>query len=202
MWPHPSTHLNSGLIFIHIGTLILSFQTLGFWPYFYTHWNFDLILRNKGILALSLHTFKFWSYRSNVGIMVLFVNIGFLILSFKKPWDSGPVSLNIAIMMFSLRTLDFLPYFYRNSDLILPNIGIRILTFQAIQSGPSSIRIGLMILFFQTLEFWSCFYTHWNFDLMLRNIEFWAYSYKHLGISCPRPSTAVIGTVALSLQTF
>ena len=134
--------------------------------------------------------------------MVLFVNIGFLILSFKKPWDSGPVSLNIGIMMFSLRTLDFLPYFYRNSDLILPNIGIRILTFQAIQSGPSSIRIGIMILFFQTLEFWSCFYTHWNFDLMLRNIEFWAYSYKHLGISCPRPSTAVIGTVALSLQTF
>ena len=59
-----------------------------------------------------------------------------------------------------------------------------------------------MILFFQTLEFRSCFYTHWNFDLMLRNIEFWPYSYKHLGIYCPRPSTAIIGAVALSLQTF
>ena len=106
MWPYPSTHLNSGLIFIHIGTLILSFQTLGFWPYFYTHWNFDLILRYKGILALSLHTFKFWSYRSNVGIMVLFVNIGFLILSFKK-------------------TLGFWPYFFKhwNYDVILANIG-------------------------------------------------------------------------------
>ena len=59
-----------------------------------------------------------------------------------------------------------------------------------------------MILFFQTLEFWSCLYTHWNFDLILRYIEFWRYSYKHLGISCPRPPTAIIGIVALSFQTF
>ena len=120
----------------------------------------------------------------------------------KKNLGFWPFSLSIGIMMLSLRTLDFWPYFYRNSDLILPNIGIWILTFQTIQSGPSSIRIWIMILFFQTLDFWSCFYTHWNFDLMLRNIEFWPYSYKHLGISCSRPSTAIIGTVALSLQTF
>ena len=180
---YPSKRWDSDPIFIHIGILTSSFETKEFWPYLYTHLSSDLI-----VLTLELWSYLlilvFWSY------------------PLKKPWDSGPISLNIGIMMLSLRTLDFLPYFYRNSDLILPNIGIRILTFQAIQSGPSSIRIGIMILFFQTLEFWSCFYTHWNFDLMLRNIEFWAYSYKHLGISCPRHSTAIIGTVALSLQTF
>ena len=180
---YPSKRWDSDPIFIHIGILTSSFDTKEFWPYLYTHLSSDLI-----VLTLELWSYLlilvFWSY------------------PLKKPWDSGPISLNIGIMMLSLRTLDFLPYFYRNSDRILSNIGIRILTFQTIQSGPSSIRIRIMILFFQTLEFWSCFYTHWNFDLLLRNIEFRPYSFKHLGISCPRPSTAIIGTVALSLQTF
>ena len=180
---YPSKRWDSDPIFIYIGILTSSFDTKEFWPYLYTHLSSDLI-----VLTLELWSYLlilvFWSY------------------PLKKPWDSGPISLNIGIMMLSLRTLDFLPYFYRNSDRILSNIGIRILTFQTIQSGPSSIRIRIMILFFQTLEFWSCFYTHWNFDLLLRNIEFRPYSYKHLGISCPRPSTAIIGTVALSLQTF
>ena len=176
---YPSKRWDSDPIFIHIGILTSSFETKEFWPYLYTHLSADLIVLTLELWSYLL-TLVFWSY------------------PLKKPWDSGPVSLNIGIMMLSLRTLDFLLYFYRNSDLILPNIGKRILTFQTIQSGPSSIRIGIMILFFQTLEFWSCFYTHWNFDLMPRNIELWPYSYKHLGISCPRPSTAIIGTVALS----
>ena len=180
---YPSKRWDSDPIFIHIGILTSSFETKEFWPYLYTHLSSDLIVVKLELWSYLL-ILVFWSY------------------PLKKPWDSGPISLNIGIMMLSLRTLDFLPYFYRNSDRILPNIGIRILTFQTIQSGPSSIRIRIMILFFQTLEFWSCFYTHWNFDLLLRNIEFWPYSYKHLGISCPRPSTAIIGTVALFLQTF
>ena len=182
---YPSKRWDSDPIFIHIGILTSSFETKEFWPCLYTHYilSSDLIVLTLELWSYLL-TLVFWSY------------------PLKKPSDSGPISLNIGIMMLSLRTLDFLPHFYRNSDRILPNIGIRILTFQTIQSGPSSIRIGIMFLFFRTLVFWSCFYTHWNFDLMLRNIEFWPYSYKHLGISCPRPSTAIIGTVALSLQTF
>ena len=137
LWPYPSTHSNSGLIFIHIGTLILSFQTLGFWPYFYTHWNFDLILRNKGILALSLHTlyFKFWSYRSNVGIMVLFVNIGFLILSFKKTlglwpcffkhWNYDVILANIGFLAVFLSEFWSYSSKHWNTDLNLPNNTIR-----------------------------------------------------------------------------
>ena len=201
--------------------MALSFHTFEFWRYVYTHWNSYLILPNIwiltlfwyigiltssfethiGILALSLHTLKFWSYRSNIGILALFFNIGFWSYPLKKPWDSGPISLSIGIMMLSLQTLDFWSYFYRNSDLILPNIGIRILTFQTMEFWPSFYKDWNNDLILP-LVFWSCFYTHWNFDLILRNIEFWHYSYKHLKISCPRPSTAIIGIVALSFQTF
>ena len=135
---YPSKRWDSDPIFIHIGILTSSFETKEFWPYLYTHLSSDLIVLTLELWSYLL-TLVFWSY------------------PLKKPWDSGPISLNIGIMMLSLRTLDFLPYFYRNSDRILPNIGIRILTFQTMQSGPSSIRIRIMILFFQTLEFWSCF---------------------------------------------
>ena len=143
VWPYPSKHLNSGLIFIHTGILILSLQTLGFWPYFYTHWNFDLILWNIGILDLSLHTLKFWSYGSNVGILALFFNIGFLILSFKntlgfwpyffKHWNYDVTLANIGFLAV------FLPEFWSysskhwNSDLNLPNNGILALVLQGLE---------------------------------------------------------------------
>ena len=65
---------NPSPIFIHIGTIILSFQTLeswpynfkplGFWPYFYIHCNSHLILPSTIILALFLYTLEFWPHLS------------------------------------------------------------------------------------------------------------------------------------------
>ena len=167
---YPSKRWDSDPIFIHIGILTSSFETKEFWPYLYTHLSSDLI-----VLKLEL-----WSY-------LLILVLGSYPL--KKPWDSGPISLNIGIMMLSLRTLDFLPYFYRNSDRILPNIGIRILTFQTMQSGPSSIRIRIMILFFQTIpalflwtkEFPSYPSRHWNSGPIFVHIGFLMLSFKTMG---------------------
>ena len=53
-------HRNSGPIFIYIGILMLSFQTLEFWSYFYTCRFSDLLLQRGEILALFLYPSVFF----------------------------------------------------------------------------------------------------------------------------------------------
>ena len=136
-WPHPSKHWNSGPILINEVVVIFSLQTLEFWPNFYTLWLSYLILQNIEILALFLRALELWSYLGNVGILIL--------------------PLQIILL--------FYPYFYRhrNSDLILPNIGIQ-----------NSI-IVILAFFFQTLEFLSHSFTA-NIEILapsFEKCEFW-----------------------------
>ena len=49
-------------MFLNIGILILSFQTLEFWSYFNKLWNFDLIVSNVVILALFVKALELLSY--------------------------------------------------------------------------------------------------------------------------------------------
>ena len=123
---------------------------------------------------------EFWSYPS-------------------KQWNSGPISVSIGILILSLQTLEFLPYFYKhwhffqtlellsysskhcNTDPIFKtlefwlcplNTGILILFFQSLQFwhyGPILINIGTAILFFQSSEFWSYLTKHCNSCVILPN---------------------------------
>ena len=52
-------HRNSGRVFIYIGILMLSFQTLEFWSYFYTHRFSDLLFQSGEILAPFLYSLVF-----------------------------------------------------------------------------------------------------------------------------------------------
>ena len=63
-WSYPSKRWNSSPIFIPIGFLIFSFQTVEFWPYFCTHRFFDLLLPNSGILASFVKALELLSYTS------------------------------------------------------------------------------------------------------------------------------------------
>ena len=78
-------------------------ETMEFWPYFYKHWN--SLFPNTEIQAIFLYTLVFRSYLS-------------------KHWYSGPISINIGILILPFKTLEFWPYFYRhfNSLFVLPLI--------------------------------------------------------------------------------
>ena len=49
-------------MFLNIGILIFSFQTLEFWSYFNKLWNFDLIVPNVVILAPFVKALELLSY--------------------------------------------------------------------------------------------------------------------------------------------
>ena len=141
---------------MHIGILILSFQTFDFWPYFCKLCNFDLILPNIemlvlcfiniGIMISSFQLLEFWPYFcedcyshlffSNIGLLALPLRLGNSDLHPSKLCNSGPY-------------------------LILPNMGIVAFFFT---------KIGILFLSFQLLEFWFYFHKHWNSDIILRNI--------------------------------
>ena len=129
--------------------VIFSLQTVEFWPNFYTLWLSDLILQNIEILAVFLQALELWSYPC-------------------KRWNSGSISIHIGILILPLQIiLVFYPYFcrHRNSDLILPNIGIQ-----------NSI-IVILALFFQTLEFLSHSFTA-NIEILapsFEKCEFWLF---------------------------
>ena len=147
-------------MFLNIGILILSFQTLECWSYFNKLWNFDLIVPNVVILAPFVKALELLSYPC-------------------KHWNS--IFIHIKILALFLWTLEFWSYSSKhcNSDLILLKGGILGLFFYtlAFWSYPSKhgicgqiIKIGIRILFFQLFEFRCCFYKHWNSDLILQNI--------------------------------
>ena len=98
-WSHRSKHWNSGPIFMHIGILILSFQTLEFWPFFYKHC--------ISYLIHPLQTLKFVPYPSN-------------------HFNFGPLFIHIRFLMLCFKTYGFWPYFflYWNYDIMVPKNGI------------------------------------------------------------------------------
>ena len=104
-------HRNSGAIFIYIGILMLSFQTLEFWSYFYICRFSDLLLQRGEILALFLYpsvfflifsfqTVEFWPYfythrfsdllLPNSGILASFVKALILLSYPSKHWNCDP----------------------------------------------------------------------------------------------------------------
>ena len=169
----PSKHWNPGPVcFIHVGIIILSFQTLESWPYnlYYT-------------LEFSPHPFKHWNFAP--------------IICYNH-WNSGPIvrnmgifvipsTANIEILALSFKTLEFSSYLYKhcNSHLILPNTLILALFLYTLEFwphpskfwdyGPVFIRIGILALFLQTWEFLS--------SLSTGNIEILALSFKTLEFS-------------------
>ena len=156
LWPYPFKHSNAGLIFIHIGILTSSLQTLQFLPYLFTHWGCYLVV-NLGTRALFLYTLEFWPHHF-------------------KYRNSGPIFMNIGIPSLSFQTLEFWPYFYTNSysypskrlnsgPLFLHTLFFW--SYPSKPSGPVSISTGIMILSlgilvssFETLQFWPYLYTH------------------------------------------
>lgn len=97
-------NLNSALIFIHVGILTSSFQTLQFWPYLYTHWISYLIVLNLGTRALFLCTFTHWHFD------LILENIAILALScYTLEFGSHPLKHWWLLALF-LQTLEFLPY--------------------------------------------------------------------------------------------
>ena len=149
--------------------VIFSLQTLEFWPNFYTVWLSDLILQNIEILAVFLQALELWSYPW-------------------KRWNSGSIFIHIGILILPLQIiLVFYPYFYthRNSDLILPNIGIQnsiiviwALFFQTLEFLSHSFTANIEILApsFEKCEFWFvCFFKHRNSYLSFQTLEFWPY---------------------------
>ena len=173
----PNINLNSAPIFIHIGILTSSFQTLQFWPYLYTHWSSYLIVLNLGIRALFLCTFTHWHFD------LILENIVILALSCYtlefgshplKHWTSSPIFINIGILTISFQTLEFWPFFFYkdwNSYLIHPQIGISGPTFYSLEfsphpsehlnSGPILTSIEILILSFHC--------KHWNSGVILPN---------------------------------
>ena len=92
---YPSKHWNCGLIFIHIGCVILFFKTLRFWPHFCKHRKYDLIVAKVEIVALFYTHYNsyllskilvFWPYfynhRNSDLIFLNIWNTGIRILSF------------------------------------------------------------------------------------------------------------------------
>ena len=148
---YPST----GPIFIDVGISTSPFQTLLFRPYLYTHSNSYLILLNFEIWTLFLYKLEFSSYRlKHCHSRPVFIPLAFLCYPSKRS-NFDPILIHICVLILSLKTLVFWPFFgtYWNSYLILPNIGI-------------------LISSFQIMEFWPFFYKHWNYDLIHSNVEF------------------------------
>ena len=149
-------HGNSGPILPNIGILVL----------FIKRGSCHLFLANTWILAQFLYTLVVLSYPSkHWDTGPISTSIGIMILSWKR-WNSGSIFILIGILILPLQIiLLFYPYFYRhrNSDLILPNIGIQ-----------NSI-IVILAFFFQTLEFLSHSFTA-NIEILapsFEKCEFW-----------------------------
>ena len=118
----PNINLNSAPVFIHIGILTSSFQTLQFWHYLYTYWSSYLIVLNLGIRALLLCTFTHWHFD------LILENIAILALSCYtlefgshplKHWTSRLIFINIGILTLSFQTLEFWPFFFINIGILL-----------------------------------------------------------------------------------
>ena len=149
-----------------------SFQILEFWSYFNKRGSCHLFLANTWILAQFLYTLVVLSYPwKHWDTGPISTSIGIMILS-RKRWNSGSIFILIGILILPLQIiLVFYPYFYRhrNSDLILPNIGIQ-----------NSI-IVILAFFFQTLEFLSHSFTA-NIEILASSFEkceFWFVFFKH-----------------------
>ena len=163
-----------------------SFQTLEFWSYFNKRGSCHLFLANTWILAQFLYTLVVLSYPSkHWDTGPISTSIGIMILSWKR-WNSGSIFILIRILILPLQIiLLFYPYFYRhrNSDLILPNIGIQ-----------NSI-IVILAFFFQTLEFLSHSFTA-NIEILapsFEKCEFWFVFFKHRNSYLILPNTRILG---------
>ena len=163
-----------------------SFQTLEFWSYFNKRGSCHLFLANTWILAQFLYTLVVLSYPSkHWDTGPISTSIGIMILSWKR-WNSGSIFILIGILILPLQIiLLFYPYFYRhrNSDLILPNIGIK-----------NSI-IVILAFFFQTLEFLSHSFTA-NIEILapsFEKCEFWFVFFKHRNSYLILPNTRILG---------
>ena len=142
----PNINLNSAPIFIHIGILTSSFQTLQFWPYLYTHWSSYVIVLNLWIWALFLGTFTHWHFD------LILENIAVLVLScYTLEFGSHPLKYWTCSLIFI--NIGILAFFYKhwNSYLIHPQIGI---------SGPIFLQIGIFTSSFRTFELWPYSYKH------------------------------------------
>ena len=163
-----------------------SFQTLEFWSYFNKRGSCHLFLANTWILAQFLYTLVVLSYPSkHWDTGPISTSIGIMILSWKR-WNSGSIFILIGILILPLQIiLVFYPYFYRhrNSDLVLPNIGIQ-----------NSI-IVILAFFFQTLEFLSHSFTA-NIEILapsFEKCEFWFVFFKHRNSYLILPNTRILG---------
>ena len=164
-----------------------SFQTLEFWSYFNKRGSCHLFLANTWILAQFLHTLVVLSYPSkHWDTGPISTSIGIMILSWKR-WTSGSIFMLFGILILPLQIiLLFYPYFYRhrNSDLILPNIGIQ-----------NSI-IVILAFFFETLEFLSHSFTA-NIEILalsFEKCEFWfVFFFKHRNSYLILPNTRILG---------
>ena len=106
---YPFKHWNSRPIFVKIGIPFSSFQTLEFWSDPFKRWNSCPLFINLGILASFWYTLVFWSYLS-------------------KHWNFDPI-YNDGNYDLMLRLMGFYgdSHKHRNSDLILPKIGVLVL---------------------------------------------------------------------------
>ena len=198
-----------------------SFQTLEFWSYFNKRGSCHLFLANTWILAQFLYTLVVLSYPSkHWDTGPISTSIGIMILSWKR-WNSGSIFILIGILILPLQIiLLFYPYFYRhrNSDLILPDIGIQnsiivILAFffQTLEFLSHSFTANIEILApsFETCEFWFFFFFNIAIPILsFQTLEFWAYVLYTLAVwsyypkhwDCG-PISVSTGIIILSLQT-
>ena len=100
---------NSGPVFIHIGILTSSFETL-------TSGAILINIVEYVVLGLLLQLLELWPY------------------PFKGSY-SGLIFIPIGILILSFQTLEFWPYFYTHwfSDVILHNLGILALFLKALE---------------------------------------------------------------------
>ena len=170
-------HGNSGPILPNIGILVL-----------FKRDSCHLFLANTWILAQFLYTLVVLSYPSkHWDTGPISTSIGIMILSWNR-WTSGSIFILIGILILPLQIiLLFYPYFYRhrNSDLILPNIGIQnwiivILAFffQTLEFLSHSFTANIEILApsFEKCEFWFFFFLKIAIPILsFQTLEFWAY---------------------------
>ena len=167
---------------------------ISFLALFHKHWNSDLLL-----VCWSCGHIEIWT--SSLQRLELLIIVILALFFQTLEFLSHSFTANIEILVPSFEKFEFWFYFYKhcNSHVILLNTGILALFF---------IRIGCVILFFKRLRFWPYFCKHWNYDLehwssdlIFLNIGILISSFETLEfLSCP--SSAIIGIVALSFQTF
>lgn len=150
-WPYCFKQWNCDLIIPMIGILMLSFQSLEFWGYRFEQWNRGSIVINIVLLTLSFLALEFWPFLyKHCKAFLIVPNIG--ILNHFYEHCNSHLSLSpFGILALLLWTLTFWFYPYRhwnsglfdrhwNSDLIIPNIGILILS---VLKSESRIKIFL-----------------------------------------------------------